>query len=62
MMPKSPFQLRDDARAYRELAEDLGGAVMSVALRESAERLEQRADAVERELESLLPPRGWTGN
>jgi hypothetical protein len=53
-MTKSPSQLRKDAQAYRQLAVDLGGTVMTEALHESANRLEQLANNVEREFDSLL--------
>jgi hypothetical protein len=56
LVTKTPAQLREDAQAYRALATHLGGAVMSKALSNSAERLEQQAAALEWELNDLLPP------
>jgi hypothetical protein len=59
-MAKTPDQLREEAQAYRGLANELGGAVLSEALHENAKQLERLASDLERELAGLFPSPGPT--
>jgi hypothetical protein len=52
-MRKSPDQLREDARAYRDLAVSLPGEVLSLVLNDRADDLEREAERLAHESKEL---------
>jgi hypothetical protein len=52
-MAKSPDQLREDARAYRDLAASMPGEVLRVILNDSANDLERAAERLEHDSKEL---------